>query len=248
MWAAGPARRALRLAVAGADVLAVDPSEAVLRRLHDAADRLGVTVTTRQADLGQLGEATAEYDLVVCHNVLSFVTDPGASGSSLGRAVSVVIAGVFRAEVSAARRVRPVGVALGSSDRKARNRASARPRATVDFRQGRGSARSPRWGACRRPSWRQPEWRTLDPRSVGWVSTPTSAGAPRPLCHVRSSNDPPAFHEARKTSSFSGSAEVGSCGKPLSAQSATPFCKNATNYGSVPSVESAPPRNVRLVT
>jgi 2-polyprenyl-3-methyl-5-hydroxy-6-metoxy-1,4-benzoquinol methylase len=66
---------ALRYAAAGAEVLAVDPSEAMLRRLNEAASHQGLSLETLNTELAQLGKLTTTFDLVTCHNVLGFVTN-----------------------------------------------------------------------------------------------------------------------------------------------------------------------------
>ena len=84
----GTGESALRFAAEGAKVLAVDRSEPMLRRLDDVALREGLSVTTLCTELSQLDELGMAFDLVMCHNVLGFVTDAPEAISLLARQVA----------------------------------------------------------------------------------------------------------------------------------------------------------------
>jgi S-adenosylmethionine-dependent methyltransferase len=84
----GTGETALRFAVRGAQVLAVDPSDAMLRRVDREASQQGLTVKTLNAGLEQLSQLAAEFDLVICHNVLGFVAHPARATHTMANLVA----------------------------------------------------------------------------------------------------------------------------------------------------------------
>ena len=84
----GPGAIGVRLARLGAAVTLLDVSLPMLDLAKRAAREAGVTerIALKQGDVGQLSDFEAgSFDLILCHNVLEFVDDPGAVLCSAAR-------------------------------------------------------------------------------------------------------------------------------------------------------------------
>jgi len=85
----GTGATAVRLARLGLHVTLLDPSPPMLDFANHAAQEAGVTerITLKLGDAAQLGTLfdPGAFDLVLCHNVLEFVNDPGAVLRSAAR-------------------------------------------------------------------------------------------------------------------------------------------------------------------
>jgi S-adenosylmethionine-dependent methyltransferase len=82
---------AVRLARLGFKVTLLDASQAMLDLANRAAHDAGVaeSIALKQGDAGQLATLfpLGTFDLILCHNVLEFVADPGAVLRSVARAL-----------------------------------------------------------------------------------------------------------------------------------------------------------------
>lgn len=85
----GTGNLGLRFARLGSHVTLLDPSHAMLNLAERAAQSAGVigNVTLQHGDARQIEElfASESFDLVLCHNVLEFVDDPGSVLRSTAR-------------------------------------------------------------------------------------------------------------------------------------------------------------------
>ena len=94
----------VRLARLGCWVTLLDSSPAMLEIARHAADEAGVAerATIHQGEVSELVESfTASFDVVVCHNVLEFVQDPGAVLLGCARAMrdgSAILSIVVRSQ------------------------------------------------------------------------------------------------------------------------------------------------------
>ena len=81
--AGGNGVEAVRLATEGHRVTLVDYSAQMLRGAHELAVKAGVAdrITIIEADIAKLGEhvEAGDFDLVLCHNLLPYVTDVAAT-------------------------------------------------------------------------------------------------------------------------------------------------------------------------
>ncbi len=71
----GEGRNALYLATRGCIVIAIDRSEAAIRKLRHMADRAGVMLTADVADIATL-DIDDEYDVAMGHGILHYLTNP----------------------------------------------------------------------------------------------------------------------------------------------------------------------------
>ncbi len=87
----GTGATAIRLARLGAHVTLLDSSPAMLELAHRCAQEAGVgdRITIRLGDATRLADAlTAEpFDVILCHNLLEYVDDPGFVLRAAGRAM-----------------------------------------------------------------------------------------------------------------------------------------------------------------
>lgn len=85
----GTGNLGLRFARLGSHVTLLDPSHAMLNLAERAAQSAGVigNVTLQHGDARQIEElfSAESFDLVLCHNVLEFVDDPGSVLRSIAR-------------------------------------------------------------------------------------------------------------------------------------------------------------------
>src|ERR1700678_351067 len=81
----------VRLARMEFEVVLLDSSEEMLSIARKEAEASGVSarIAFRQADAGQLHNLleTGSFDIVVCHNLLEYVADPGAILRSIAQVV-----------------------------------------------------------------------------------------------------------------------------------------------------------------
>jgi S-adenosylmethionine-dependent methyltransferase len=87
----GTGANGLRLARLGYQVTLMDSSAAMLEIAKRAAQEsdLGEKIETKQGDADRLAEVFAEaaFDVILCHNILEFVEEPGAVLHSAARAL-----------------------------------------------------------------------------------------------------------------------------------------------------------------
>ncbi len=86
----GTGETAVWFAQAGSQVLAIDPSEAMLARAAANAERVGAHVQWHLGDAAGAAAVGADgrFDAVLCHNVLGYVADPAGTCASLRRLVT----------------------------------------------------------------------------------------------------------------------------------------------------------------
>ena len=86
----GTGATAVRLARLGYYVSGLDSSQAMLDVARCAAEEAGLAdrITLRHGDVRQLTDLfeAASFDVVLCHNILEYVEDPGAAVRSAARA------------------------------------------------------------------------------------------------------------------------------------------------------------------
>lgn len=87
----GTGATALRLARLGVDVTLLDSSSAMLDIAQSAAREAGLTerIALKHGDAGRLGSLVppGSFDIVLCHNLLEYVDDPGALLRGAARAL-----------------------------------------------------------------------------------------------------------------------------------------------------------------
>ncbi|MEV4314475.1 methyltransferase domain-containing protein [Actinocrispum sp. NPDC049592] len=76
---------AIRLAAQGHDVTIVDFAPAMLAAAKQRADEAGVQITCVEADATDMPDA--DYDVVLCHNLLQYQADPSAALKSAVRSL-----------------------------------------------------------------------------------------------------------------------------------------------------------------
>lgn len=114
----GLGETAVRFASAGSEVVAVDASPAMVAETEARASDTGVALTCARIEVEHVGTELAgeAFDLVLCHDVLGYVSDPAAACSALAG----LLGDDARVSITAANRMaEPLRAALVRHDLRA---------------------------------------------------------------------------------------------------------------------------------